>query len=392
MKCEGRDTYCYIIIGNAVEPTPTARPKYSIRGGFSASSFSRLGLPTSLILPLVGAANHSLAATSWGSYSTAEAHVRRVEKYSGIKLVFPFSLKSTLAYVGFLLAPKTEGGREIQGKSVEKYLSAIRLLHMQKGHFSPWIRPEVVKQITRGASNRDQLLKRMQAKTGRLAMTPDLMRRLKINLREAAMIRSRKRLIWAVSTVSWAGALRVHELLARNTDTYDPLTTLLAADITVCQVVTADRVTQALKIHLKHPKEERLSAGVIIDVFATNDFMCPVKAYMDWRRDKCVTLTSHRPLFRVTGGRNYTGAMFNVDLRKLMGEETDYSKSPITSHSFRAGIATFMAKVGYSDEEIMAIGRWHSRAFLTYIKAPREVRARMAEELARKVAQNLVLQ
>ena len=40
----------------------------------------------------------------------------------------------------------------------------------------------------------------------------------------------------------------------------------------------------------------------------------------------------------------------------------------------------------------LLLGRWHSKAFLNYIKAPREVRARMAEELARRVAKTIKLQ
>ena len=76
---------------------------------------------------------------------------------TGVNITFPFSLKSLLAYVGFLLAPKVDGGRGLQGKSVEEYLSAIRLLHMQKGFFEPYIRPEIIKQITRGAVIGDQV-------------------------------------------------------------------------------------------------------------------------------------------------------------------------------------------------------------------------------------------
>ena len=150
------------------------------------------------------------------------ALVRRVEKFSGIRMTFPFTLRATMAYVGFLLAPKSEGGREVQGKSIKKYLSAIRMLHMQRGHFSAWIRPEIIQQITRGACNRDQIVKRMRGKAGRLPMTPELMKKLKTNLRNASMVMSRKRLIWAVATIGWAGALRIHEMLARESETYDP--------------------------------------------------------------------------------------------------------------------------------------------------------------------------
>jgi hypothetical protein len=51
-----------------------------------------------------------------------------------------------------------------------------------------------------------------------------------------------------------------------------------------------------------------------------------------------------------------------------------------------------MAKNNYSDEEIMKIGRWHSSAFQAYIKTPREIRAKLAEELATRVARSMTLE
>ena len=125
--------------------------KYSGFGGFDQDSFASFGFTPSIVKALRDASNHSVASTTWASYATAERHIARAEKHSGVRITFPFSLRSTLAYVGFLLCPKEEGGRGLQGKSVEKYLSALRLIHMQKGYFEPYIRPEVIKQITRGA-------------------------------------------------------------------------------------------------------------------------------------------------------------------------------------------------------------------------------------------------
>ena len=104
-------------------------------------SFEAFGFSPVIVETLRVTANHSVAANTWASYARAERHIARAEK---VNITFPFSLKSLLAYVGFLLAPKVDGGRGLQGKSVEEYLSAIRLLHMQKGFFEPYIRPEII--------------------------------------------------------------------------------------------------------------------------------------------------------------------------------------------------------------------------------------------------------
>ena len=130
-------------------------------GGFSRETFVALNLPDMVIAPLVEAGNNSLAATTWASYQTAQKHVDRASKATGVNLTFPFDLSSMLIYVGYLLAPKQKNGRGLKGKSVEKYLSALRMIQLKKGFFEPWVRPEIVKQVLKGASNRDQLVKRM---------------------------------------------------------------------------------------------------------------------------------------------------------------------------------------------------------------------------------------
>ena len=311
---------------------------------------------------------------------------------TGVRMTFPFGIKQTLAYIGYLLAPRDKGGRGLQGKSVEKYLSALRMVHMQRGFFSPWIRPEIVSLITKGAANRDQIKKRVEGKLGRLPMTPQLMWDLKLALKEASFRRSRKRIIWVTATMCWAGAMRIHELLAREAEEYDPLTTMLTKDIVLQSVEVEGHKIQTLKVTIKHPKEERLSLGVVLDIFESGDFMCPVQAFQKWMKDKVVRLQTHKPLFRLADGRNYTGAMFNKDLKYMLSGIIDYDKGGITAHSMRAGLATFMAKAGYSDNDIMRVGRWKSEAFKSYIKTPREIRAKLAEELARKVANSMQLQ
>ena len=72
-----------------------------------------------------------------------------------------------------------------------------------------------------------------------------------------------------------------------------------------------------------------------------------------------------------------------------MGNIIDYNKTPITAHSFRRGLATFMAQQGYSDHDIMAVGRWKSEAFKAYIAAPRVVRGKLAATLALKVSKSV---
>ena len=55
----------------------------------------------------------------------------------------------------------------------------------------------------------------------------------------------------------------------------------------------------------------------------------------------------------------------------------------VKNHGFRAGVPTMMAKLGYTDKEIMAAGRWQSKAYLAYAKLPRLQRAKFALQLSK---------
>ena len=124
----------------------------------------------------------------------------------------------------------------------------------------------------------------------------------------------------------------------------------------------------------------------MVEVFETKNELCPVAAYEKWRNISKVAKTSTKPAFRLENGLLYTGKQFNSDLQKLLGKHIDYKQTKILSHSFRAGLATAMAKLGYSDEEICKIGRWNSTAFVTYVKTARIKRMKIAREMAKKLS------
>ena len=92
-----------------------------------------------------------------------------------------------------------------------------------------------------------------------------------------------------------------------------------------------------------------------------------------------------KPAFRSGNGALYTGKDFNADLRSLLEKHINYNKRKILAHSFRAGLATVMAKNGYSDSEIMRIGCWNSNAFLCYVKLNRLKRMQISTEIVRRL-------
>jgi hypothetical protein len=115
-----------------------------------------------------------------------------------------------------------------------------------------------------------------------------------------------------------------------------------------------------LRIHLRNPKEQKLAQGVTVELFQTGNFLCPVAAFLKWRNCSKLQLSKLKPAIRLETGQNYTGRDFNKDLRLMMSQHVDYNKGTISSHSFRGGLASLMASLGYPDHEIMTIGRWRS--------------------------------
>ena len=85
---------------------------------------------------------------------------------------------------------------------------------------------------------------------------------------------------------------------------YDKTTTLLSQDLKLSTVKVNGEDIGTLRVHLKHPKEERLSSGVNIDLFETEDFLCPIAAYKNWMVDNVVNLLATKPAMWLADGRS----------------------------------------------------------------------------------------
>ena len=215
------------------------------------------------------------------------------------------------------------------------------------GIFSPWLKPTIVKLIVTGTANCEQLRKRMEEKKGRIPITPELLKLIKIKLKASNMPRSRKRTVWLSVTFCWSGGFRIHEILSRSSDEFDPTSTLLYQDIRETVTEVNGEMLNTIRLNIKHPKEARLSAGIILDIFQIKgdlSWMCPIKAWRDWNKDKIIKSSASKPAIRMSSGLAYTGSQFNKDLKYLLSTSIDYSKEQITSHSFQSGLASWMSK------------------------------------------------
>jgi hypothetical protein len=285
-------------------------------------------------------------------------------------LELPATLEGVLLFIDFLTTD-----RGLTGATVDCYLAGLRQLHVVRGMEPPGhLRGSLVKLVVKGKKNEDALKKRRGEGRRRVAVTENIMLLLKEKIRTADWGPADKLLCWVVCTTAFAGAFRIHEILCRLEATFDPDFELLTEDV----VIRADSISFTLKC----PKEQKLAAPTVVDVFANGGPLCPVNAFKKWQLVSCSE--KGLPMFRWADGTPLTGKKFNDVLASLLDGEMDKKSHRVTTHSFRSGIASMMAARGFKEDDIKAIGRWSSRAYEVYVKHPRTRRAEMASALARK--------
>ena len=244
-------------------PVQTEIRKYSSKGGFRVESFKNL--PKKVTQILMKAANFSVARNTWRTYSTAKNHIKKAEKWSGIKMEIPFTLDMTLTYIAYLRGkPKT-----CKADTIEKYFSGLRMAHLEEGFNPVCLRVNIVKQVLNGAAQMDVAREKLENKPERLAVTVPVLRLLKQAIKcKNEWPQSKKRLVWAVSTLAFAGSFRIHELLSRDSESYDQTQTLLGRDIKEEKTEIDGEEVGIIIIHLKSPKEQKLAKGVNVDIFS----------------------------------------------------------------------------------------------------------------------------
>ena len=323
------------------------------------------------------AANHGLSRGTWASYSSAFKALQKFAAEKNETLSFPLSQKQILAFIAFL------ANRNLSAKTINVYLAGIRQYHLVAGVELPTIRSPIVNLIIEGKKHQDILHKKTQGDKSRLPMTPTMMLLLKEELRINRTLDDKdKLLIWAVATLAFNGAFRIHELLARKTSSFDPKFSLLGRDVSLKSVPIGKEKVEAIQVLIKSEKKDRVGAGIKVDVYESKGPLCPVNAYKKWLKKTGYT-PAKKPAFLFASGKPLTGKTMNSLLKKFLNKHLQSTKRKITSHSFRGGIASLMGELGYSDSDIMAIGRWSSRSFEAYLKLPRTKRVEMARKLGK---------
>jgi hypothetical protein len=313
--------------------------------------------------------NFGIARATWSSYRSAERMWNRCQIEKSIKFELPANLEAVLIFIDFLVTD-----RKLSSATVSCYLSGLRQMHLLQGlEPSHHLRSALVKLVVKGKANEDAIAKRRTG-TARIAVTENIMLLLKDKIRRWDAAGQDRLLVWAVCTVAFAGAFRIHELLCRLESTFDPDFELLGSNI------VEHATGKSVSFILRSPKEQKSTAPVVVDIFENNSELCPLRAYRKWRRG--AKIRADMPVFRWQDGTPLTGKKLNCIIKELLKDHLTYATGKVTTHSFRSGIASMMAARGFAEDDIKAIGRWSSRAYEAYIKHPRTRRAELASKLS----------
>ena len=256
--------------------------------------------------------------------------------------------------------------RGLSANTINTFISGLRTIHLTQGIDQPALRPPIVTAIIEGKSHIDTVKARLRSKPKRIPVTLNVLRLLKATINSWEETDQMRLLVWTVCLICFFN---------------DPAFTLLGRNIKLVSLKVGNETILALQILVKSPKEDRIGREVIIDVYETKGKFCPIKYYRKWL-DSNPPIQSKKPAFLKPDGSPLTGTDLNKILKQLLSPHIDYTKSRISTHSFRGGMATLLGQIGFSDEQIQAMGRWSSRAFESYLKMPRTKRALMAKKLA----------
>ena len=162
----------------------------------------------------------------------------------------PFDLEKTLNFVGYLIQE-----RNCSSKTINSYLSAVRMAHLSQGIDCPHLRQPIIDLILKGQAHHETLAESMKRKSSRLPVTISVLKYIKHKLRKSKWPLSKKYTVWAASCMLWNGGMHVHEGLSREKGVFDPMSTLLREDIDFCRVKEQGKPQEILKIKFQ-PHEE----------------------------------------------------------------------------------------------------------------------------------------
>ena len=321
----------------------------------------------------------SLSRNTWSSLKSVMEVVKFTAAEFKVDLDLPWGEDKLMT---FLVASAC---RKLKAATCKSYIHRVSSVQQLNGGqpiiLTPW-----AKKVLAGLRNLED------ETPGRMAVTPAWLRIIYSRLKNSNWPRSRRHIFWCVCCLLFHGSLRSCELLPTSTKSWTPGSTLMGGDIVLKREKVNGTWTKWLLLKIKLPKEEASSGrkAVFVEMFSQPQlWFCPYAAYTNYLvvvHKK--TSVPNLPAIRTEEGKGYPAIQFNNDLKELLGGLVPYSSagSGILSHSFRAGVSTTLARLGFSEDTISAQGRWSSSCYQRYVKLGRAAKLSVQKEVASALA------
>ena len=257
-------------------------------------------------------------------------------------------------------------------QTVRSYLAAVRNMQLSMGLPDPREQSSlpVLRRVLSGIA-RARLSKGTPARI-RLPITAQILLQIKRALGSSS--HPDKLTLWAVCCTAFFGFFRLGELLLESPTAFNAQVNLAWGDVAVDDRANPNMV----RIRLKRSKTDQEGSGADIILGRTGLPLCPVAAMLGYIATRGARMA---PFFLDSKGRALTKPAFVAELRAIL-VSLGYPQDQYAGHSFRIGAATSAALAGVEDSTIQLMGRWHSAAFLRYVRAPPEQLAAISHTLA----------
>ena len=116
-----------------------------------------------------------------------------------------------------------------------------------------------------------------------------------------------------------------------------------------------------MRLRLRNPKKAKSQHS--IQFVETKDWMCPIGAYKALVNSLGRRRSNLTPFCETADGSLVRGRWIKKLLKTILAGNACYLGGKLSSHSFRAGLATALARVGVKEAQIKMMGHWKSGAF-----------------------------
>ena len=353
----GARIFCNVPIKSAPTPKYCNIPKNSVISMMAKTPFPPIPALSNNLNGLIQA---SLANSTWKKYESGWRSFNDFESTYNFQATWPLQANTIRDYVTWGLTVKN-----LQPATLEAYLSALSMAHKLKGmEVSGGLKDGLTDMLLRGAENLQASKNLSAPRANRRVVTLHTLKIIGSKLATSCRPEVEKQCIWATCCTAFFGSARLGELLTQQETGYDPTANLLWSDVKIKK--------DSVLIHIKLPKI-RSTEGEFIDIFPFEGENCCPLAALKMHKNlqvKFGLFSPSGPVFRFSEEKNLSVASFNRILRALLKDVIPYGTDSITAHSFRAGVASALARFPEiaSREDVQGWGRWKSDAFKVYTR------------------------